>query len=56
MKDEAVANRQPLEFVKSPVFGTKTSLNENRRQAMLDELKKNEVNFETHKDAQARIE
>ena len=56
MKDEIVVGRDPLNFVHNPVFKTKVTLAEHRRPAMVEERKKNEVNFETHKDAQARIE
>jgi len=56
MKDEVVASRKPLEYVYQPRFNSKQALEEHRKKAMLEELKKNEANFETHKDAQARIE
>jgi len=55
-KDEIVESREPLEHITAPKFGTKVGLAEHRRMAMLEELKKNEANFETHKDAQTRIE
>ena len=55
-KDEVVESRSPLNYIQAPKFNSKTALEQHRKMTMLEELKKNEANFETHKDAQARIE
>lgn len=50
-KDEIVESRQPLTFIVQPKFESKKALAESRKSEMLVELKKNEANFETHKNA-----
>ena len=52
-KDEVGA--PSLAFIKKPAISSKSMLAEHRRNKMLNELKKNEVNFGSHLDGQARI-
>ena len=51
IKDEIVSSRQPLGYNEQPKFNSNTGLAESRKTAMLEELKKNEANFERHTDA-----
>ena len=44
-----------LAYVQNPKIAAQAQLKEQRREQMLQDLKKNEVNFATHQDAQARI-